>query len=268
MDGEKARLAMGYSRTSALYDLLAGQSYLAAIRRVLPYVRVGPRPAILDVGCGTGLNLFEAARWFAPTGPLVGIDISPGMVAVATAKARQLGIPATILLGDAEQLPFPDAAFDLVICNSVFHWFRDRPSAMRGLARVLKPGGQLVLITATAPGFREWFLLIDAVIRAVLGPDRAPPIPELPTPGELAGLMQQAGFVVERLQNRIQREQITEPVPFVQLMSVIAPTWPGDLTEAEVSRVQSAAAQLMAMAWPTGFPFTWSAVEAVATKIL
>ncbi len=259
---------MGYSRTSALYDLLAGQSYLAAIRRVLPYVRVGPRPAILDVGCGTGLNLFEAARWFAPTGPLVGIDISPGMVAVATAKARQLGIPATILLGDAEQLPFPDAAFDLVICNSVFHWFRDRPSAMRGLARVLKPGGQLVLITATAPGFREWFLLIDAVIRAVLGPDRAPPIPELPTPGELAGLMQQAGFVVERLQNRIQREQITEPVPFVQLMSVIAPTWPGDLTEAEVSRVQSAAAQLMAMAWPTGFPFTWSAVEAVATKIL
>lgn len=259
---------MGYSRTSFLYDLLAGHGYLAAIRRLLPWVRVGPRPAILDVGCGTGLNLFEAARWFAPTGPLVGIDISPGMVAVAAAKARQLGIPATILLGDAERLPFPDGVFDLVICNSVFHWFRDRPAAMRGLARVLKPGGQLALITATAPGFREWFLLIDAVIRAVLGPHRAPPMPELPTPAELAVLIREAGLAVERMENRIQRDLITQPVPFVQIMSVIAPTWSGDLTEAEVRRVQTAAAQLMAMAWPEGFPFTWSAVEALARKIL
>ncbi|BAD41531.1 class I SAM-dependent methyltransferase [Symbiobacterium thermophilum] len=268
MDGEKARLAMGYSRTSALYDLLAGHGYLAAIRRLLPLVRVRHRPAILDVGCGTGLNLFEAARWFAPTGPLVGIDLSPGMVAVAAAKARQLGIPATILLGDAERLPLPDASFDLVLCNSVFHWFRDRPAAMREMARVLKPGGQLALITATAPGFREWFLLIDAVIRVVLGPDRAPPIPELPTAEEVAALMQAAGLAVERLQNRIQRDLIVQPLPFVQLMSVIAPTWPGDLSDAEVARVQQAAAQLMAVAWPQGFPFTWSAVEALATKIV
>lgn len=268
MDGDKARLAQGYSRTAALYDRLAGAGYLAAIRRLLPYVRVGPRPAILDVGCGTGLNLFEAARWFAPAGRLVGIDLSPGMVAVAAAKARQLGIPATILLGDAERLPLPDASFDLVLCNSVFHWFRDRPAAMREMARVLKPGGQLALITATAPGFREWFLLIDAVIRAVLGPDRAPPIPELPTAEEVAALMQAAGLAVERLQNRIQRDLIVQPLPFVQLMSVIAPTWPGDLSDAEVARVQQAAAQLMAVAWPQGFPFTWSAVEALATKIV
>nr|WP_245302557.1 class I SAM-dependent methyltransferase [Symbiobacterium terraclitae] len=266
VDGAKDRLARGYTRTSALYDDLVGPGYLAAIRRLLPFVRVGPLPAILDVGCGTGINLFEAARWFAPAGLLVGIDISPGMVAVATAKARQLGIPARILLGDAERLPFPDDTFDLVICNSVFHWFQDRPGAMREMARVLKPGGCLALIAATAPGFREWFLLMDAVVRATLGPDRAAPIPELPTPEELAALMQGAGLTIAGMQNLIQRHLVTNPLTFVQLMSVMAPTWSGDLSDREVAALQAAAARLMAAGWPGGFPVTWSALEAIAVK--
>ena len=266
MEGVKDRLARGYSRTSALYDGLAGFGYLAAIRRLLPFVRLGPRPNILDVGCGTGLNLLEAARRFAPTGLLVGIDISPGMVALATAKARRLGAPARIILGDAERLPFPDATFDLVICNSVFHWFQDRPGTMRQMARVLKPGGYLVLIAATAPGFREWFLLIDAVIRAILGPERAAPVPELPTPEEVASFMEAAGLAVLRFENHIQRHLVTEPVSFVQLMSVIAPTWSGDLTDAEVAALQAAAVRLMAAGWPGGFPVTWSALEAIAIK--
>lgn len=266
VDGEKDRLAKGYSRTAALYDEMAGHGYLMGIRRLLPLVKPGPNPAILDVGCGTGLNLFEAARWFGPAGLLVGVDLSPGMVAVAAAKARHLGLPAYILQGDAEQLPFPDGSFDLILCNSVFHWFRNRPAAMCEMARVLKPGGYLALIAATAPGFREWFLLIDQVIRATLGPSHASPIPELPTAGEVAGLIQSAGLAVQHVQNLIQRTPVLEPMPFVQLMSVIAPTWSGELPDEVVARLQLAAARVMSIGWPGGFTVTWSAVEAVARK--
>lgn len=119
----KVRLARGYSQSAPRYDALAGHLYLTGIRRLLPRVRVAPGPAVLDVGCGTGVNLLEAARQFAPTSLLCGIDISPGMVEVARAKAGALGLPADIRVGDAEQLPFPDTTFDLVICNSVLHWF-------------------------------------------------------------------------------------------------------------------------------------------------
>ena len=123
VEAVKERLARGYSQSAPRYDALAGHLYLTGIRRLLPRVRIAPGAAILDVGCGTGVNLLEAARWFAPTGKLCGIDISPGMVAVAQSKAGLLGLPAQFRVGDAERLPYSDAEFDLVICNSVLQWF-------------------------------------------------------------------------------------------------------------------------------------------------
>ncbi len=123
VEAAKWRLSQGYSRSSPLYDALAGHLYLSSIRKLLPRVVLPPIPAILDVGCGTGINLLEAARWFSPTRLLCGIDISPGMVEVASRKAAALGLNAGFAVGDAEHLPYPDNTFDLVICNSVLHWF-------------------------------------------------------------------------------------------------------------------------------------------------
>lgn len=266
VEAVKSRLARGYSRTAAHYDELAGPIYLAGIQRLLPFVRVPPTPAILDVGCGTGLNLVEAARRFGPARLLAGIDISPGMVAVARAKTAALGLPAQIIQGDAERLPYPDGLFDLVLCNSVFHWFRDRPAAMREMARVLRPGGQLALITATAPGFSEWFTLIDALARSACGPGYASSVPDLPTGAEVGALMNRAGLLVQAIRNPVHRTRVHHPAAFVQLMSVIAPHWAADLPDETVALVQQTAAALMHQGWPAGFPVTWSAVEALGVK--
>lgn len=263
MEGIKSRLARGYSRTAAHYDAVAGPMYLAGLRRLLPLVRLPPMPAILDVGCGTALNLIEAARRFGPARLLAGIDLSPGMVAVARAKTAALGLPAEIVQGDAERLPYPDRLFDLIICNSVLHWFEDRAGAMREMARVLRPGGQLLLITATRPAFGEWFWLVDAILRLAF-PDRYRPAgPRLPSGEEVAALLRGAGLRIVHFENPVSRGRVAVPEPFIQYMSVVAPAWAADLSDAEVAHLQETAAAWMRQGWPGGFPVTWSAAEAV-----
>lgn len=266
MEVVKSRLARGYSRTAALYDEVAGPAYAAGIRRLLPLVRLPPQPAILDVGCGTGLNLVEAVRHFGPARRLAGIDISPGMVAVARAKMAALGLPAEIIEGDAEKLPYPAGGFDLVLCNSVFHWFKDRAGAMREMVRVLRPGGQVALITATFPGFGEWFTLIDGLVRHTYGPNYAPSVPNLPTGAEVGSLMSQAGLRLLHHSNPVHRSLVYDTAPFVDLMSVIAPHWAADLPDPAVVQLKGMAATAMSIGWPTGFPITWSAVEALGVK--
>lgn len=268
MEAVKERLANGYSRAALHYDALAGQMYVAGIRRLLPRATVPPMAAILDVGCGTGVNMLEAARWFAPTRRLCGIDISPGMAAVARSKAAAFGIPAEITVGDAEQLPYPDNTFDLVLCNSVLHWFKDRGRALREMHRVLRPGGQLLLLGATAPAFQEWFALLDGLMHAATRSRPQSTIPPLPTAAEIATNMMGTGFLLEHFQNPVFQQRITEPEPFVRLMATVAPTWTADLSPDAQLALEGLAAQTMRMGWPGGFPNTWSAVEAVGRKLV
>lgn len=266
MEAVKLRLARGYSRAAPLYDALVGHLYAMGIRRLLPRLRVPPMAAILDVGCGTGVNMLEAARWFAPTRQLCGIDISPGMVEVAAAKAAALGVPAQFTVGDAERLPYDDGQFDLVICNSVLHWFRDRDAAVREMQRVLKPGGQVAIIGAATPGFQEWFGLIDGLVRTTLGRATPPTLPALPTAAEVAALLLKNGFLIEHLANPVHAQRITDAPGFVRLMSTVAPHWAADLTPEEQARLELLATTAVG-SWPGGFPNTWSAVEAVGSRV-
>jgi len=221
---------------------------------------------VLDVGTGTGVNLFEAARWLAPTRLLCGIDISPGMISIARQKAAALRLPAHFTVGDAEQLPYPDGLFDLVICNSVFHWFTNKAAAMAEMRRVLRPGGQLVLICATAPGFGEWFTLLDRAGRALLGGRWTAEMPQLPTALEVAWLMASSGLLVQYLANPIAVRRVSVPEPFIKMMSVVAPHWAADLTPLEQAAVERAAAAAMRLI-PGGFPVTWSSLEAVGLRV-
>ena len=89
--------------------------------------------SILDVGCGTGL----ASEPFARNGfAVTGVDASEAMLA----KARERVPEAEWVVGAAEQLPFPDARFDVTISAQAFHWF-DRQKAIAEILRVLKRGG-------------------------------------------------------------------------------------------------------------------------------
>jgi len=266
VEAAKWRLSQGYSRSAPLYDALAGHLYLSNIRRLLPRLSLPPTPAILDVGCGTGINLLEAARWFSPTRLLCGIDISPGMVEVARRKASALGLNALFTVGDAEHLPYPNDTFDLVISNSVLHWFGDRQAAVREMGRVLRPGGKVILICAAAPGFQEWFSLVDGLLRTIRGPGAHRSMPPLPTAAEVVRLMLNAGFVGEYLANPVQIQQVSDPEPFVRLMSTVAPGWAADLSAEDQGLVERMAVGLIRRGWPQGFRSTWAAIEAIGTK--
>ena len=94
--------------------------------------------AVLDVGCGTGALLRDAGERFRAA-RLVGIDPSARMIAMADAGGAELVQAA------AEHLPFPDRTFDLVVSTLSLHHWRDRAAAVREIARVLRPGGAIVL---------------------------------------------------------------------------------------------------------------------------
>jgi ubiquinone/menaquinone biosynthesis C-methylase UbiE len=102
-----------------------------------------PYPTALEVGAGTGffvLNLHQAGVLRQPHVT----DISPGMVATAKRNAGKIGIDIAGQVADAEQLPFADASFDLVVGHAVLHHLPDVEQALREALRVLKPGGRFV----------------------------------------------------------------------------------------------------------------------------
>ena len=104
---------------------------------------------VLDVATGTGFT----ALAFAPhVYSVVGVDVSPGMLAEAHLRAEAEGITnVTWTEAPAEALPFPDATFCLVTCRIAPHHFLDLAEFLRETARVLKPGGHLVLVDTTVP---------------------------------------------------------------------------------------------------------------------
>lgn len=97
---------------------------------------------LLDVGTGDGTYAIEAARRGAR---VTGIDVAPEMLDAARARAASAGVAPSLLPGRAEELPFADAAFDVVTAVTVLCFVEDAGRAVREMARVLAPGGRLVL---------------------------------------------------------------------------------------------------------------------------
>jgi ubiquinone/menaquinone biosynthesis C-methylase UbiE len=97
---------------------------------------------ILDVGCGDGALVCAAASRGAEA---TGVDPDPAMLAAARTRADKAGIAAAFLEGRIERLPFADAAFDVVVSITVLCFVPDASAAVREMARVLRPGGRLVL---------------------------------------------------------------------------------------------------------------------------
>jgi ubiquinone/menaquinone biosynthesis C-methylase UbiE len=123
--------------------------------------------AILDVGCGTG-RLLRSARARFPGARLVGVDAAVEMVK----QARSADPDATIEFQQAvaEELPFPDASFDLVFSTMTFHHWQDRGRGATEVARVLTPGGSWLVAEFVATGFMK---PIRRLLRLHQFPDRA-----------------------------------------------------------------------------------------------
>jgi len=158
--------AASYDDVAEQFDEFSSRLSTMAARRVLELALLEEGDRVLDVGTGAGLLPFELLRSGAPVGPVVGIDISTGMIATARANAQRAGVSAARLgfvRMDAESLAFEDASFDVVLSAFALTHVPHPDVALRECFRVLRPGGRIVI----ALGSRPAILSLDTVTHGV-----------------------------------------------------------------------------------------------------
>jgi ubiquinone/menaquinone biosynthesis C-methylase UbiE len=139
-------------RWAARYDLLAWLFTRGRERtlreRIIGLAGLELGTSVLDIGCGTGTLAIAATKHVGPTGTVYGIDASPPMIARANWKAKRAGAAVVFQLAAAEQLPFPDHRFDVVLSTLMLHHLprTTREQCAREVTRVLKPGGRALAV--------------------------------------------------------------------------------------------------------------------------
>jgi arsenite methyltransferase len=103
-----------------------------------------PGERVLDLGSGAGTDTLVAAQMVGPEGHVTGIDMTPEMLAKARAAASEMGLSnVDFVEGEAEELPFLDQSFDVVISNGVIDLVPDKDAVFSEIFRVLQPGGRI-----------------------------------------------------------------------------------------------------------------------------
>jgi SAM-dependent methyltransferase len=101
---------------------------------------------VLDLGCGAGMDSILAGRKVGPTGRVIGVDMTPEMIAKAKRNLRDVGMTTVeFRLGDVESLPVETGTVDVVISNGVFNLCPEKPRVLAEAFRVLRPGGRLLM---------------------------------------------------------------------------------------------------------------------------
>ncbi len=112
-----------------------------------------PGEAVLDIGCGAGVDTIIAAQMVGPSGSVRGLDLVPEMLNRARENARLARAEnVEFKEGSAEELPYPDTSFDVVISNGVFNLVVDKGKALEEVRRVLKPGGRFMIADQVLTG--------------------------------------------------------------------------------------------------------------------
>lgn len=137
-----------FDRWSATYEKDSAAKWLREVQRAaLAALALNARDDLLDLGCGTGAAVRDAAPVVRRA---VGFDVSPGMLAQARARARDAGLGnVEFRQGDVSgPLPFPDGEFTAIVCTTAFHHFPKPVETIAEISRVLGPTGRVVIADA------------------------------------------------------------------------------------------------------------------------
>ncbi len=191
--------ASGVDALSAYDEILVPRLFDPWGEVLLDQVGLSAGQAVLDVACGPGTMARLAAGRLGPSGQVTGCDLSPGMLELAAAKKPVEGAaPITYQECPADDLPLPDDAFDVVLCQQGLQFFPDKAGALAEMRRVLKPGGRAgVAVWCAIEECPFWHALAGA-LGEVLGKEtemgfRSGPW-GLPEADELQRLFDAAGF--------------------------------------------------------------------------
>lgn len=125
---------------------------------------------VLDVACGTGVVARLAADRVGPSGTVAGLDVNPGMLAVARVSTPS-GISINWYEASAEAMPLPDGSFDVVLCQMGLQFMSDKPAALREMRRVLDRAGRLY-VNVPGPKPSLFGIMTEALARHI-GPQAA-----------------------------------------------------------------------------------------------
>jgi malonyl-CoA O-methyltransferase len=257
----KARVRSAFSRGADAYD--GSTAVQALVRgRVLALAGVAAPHArdLLDVGAGTG-RLVADLLATRPGLRATAVDLAPGMCSVARAAAPAAAVAAA----DAEALPFAGARFDLVVSSSSFQWLPRLEPALRECARVLHPGGCLVLALFAERTLGE---LRDAW-RAATGPGASERLHRFFTSGEVGAALFASGFTGVRLEEAVHLEHHADPAALLRSLKRIgaqgATPGPGGLGGRQAT-LEMLRRYQASHGGPDGVPATWHVVYAVASR--
>src|SRR5947208_513084 len=199
-----------FDRIAGVYDLM-NSAMTAGLhhqwrQRAVDRAQVGPGSDALDICCGTGDLALELRRRIGPDGRVVGSDFSEPMLELARRKSGEEGLPVEFGWADALDLPYGDASFDAVTIGFGARNLADLDRGLAEMARVLRPGGRLVILEITRPQreplasfYSLWFDRLVPVLGNLAGDSEAysylpDSVRTFPEPRELAARMDAAGF--------------------------------------------------------------------------
>lgn len=207
------RIARRYSLINTLTSFGCDASWR---RRAVAMARVRASDRLLDVCCGPGDLADEFARHSPAPARIVGCDFSSRMIEEAQRRQSRRAKPIELVQGDAMHMPFGDASFDVVSCAFGVRNLADPSAGVAEFARVLAPGGRVVILEFAEPRgcvfgamYRFYFRRVLPRLAWVLGGDRQAyeylprSVASFFSPEQLADILEAAGFV------RIRRQPVT-----------------------------------------------------------
>jgi ubiquinone/menaquinone biosynthesis C-methylase UbiE len=191
--------------------------------------RLEPGVRVLDIACGTGVVARAAERAMGSAELICGLDLNPGMIAMAHQATSTEGTRVARLRGSALTLPFSDGAFDVAFCQQGLQFFPDRPMALREMHRILRAQGLVVLSVWRSIEYRPELRALSEAMDRHIGPGASATnrsSTTLGNPEELGRLVTNAGFrdvVVQSARRFVRYDSVEE---FLRIRALTTP--PGD----------------------------------------